>query len=57
VESVAKRILAPLGVPIVWGSPVGHTERATLTVPLGVRAELASAGRGMLEILEPACVS
>ncbi|MGC2416504.1 MAG: hypothetical protein WA434_02095, partial [Candidatus Acidiferrales bacterium] len=57
VESVAGRILGPLGVPIVWGSPVGHTERAALTVPLGVRAELASAGRGMLKILEPACTS
>jgi muramoyltetrapeptide carboxypeptidase len=55
VESVAGRILGALGVPIVWGSPVGHTERATLTVPLGVRAELASAGRGVLKILEPAC--
>jgi len=57
VESVARRILGPLGVPIVWGSPVGHTERAALTVPLGVRAELSSTGRGMLKILEPACVS
>jgi muramoyltetrapeptide carboxypeptidase len=57
VESVARRILAPLGVPVVWGSPVGHTERATLTLPLGVRAELSGAGRGVLKILEPACVS
>ncbi len=55
VESVAGRILGPLGVPIVWGSPVGHTERSTLTLPLGVRAELSSAGRGVLKILEPAC--
>jgi muramoyltetrapeptide carboxypeptidase len=56
VESVATRILAPLGVPIVWGSPIGHTSRSTLTLPLGVRAELSTPGRGTLKILEPACV-
>jgi muramoyltetrapeptide carboxypeptidase len=56
VESVARRILAPLGVPIVWESPIGHTSRSTLTLPLGVRAELSSAGRSTLEILEPACI-
>ena len=55
VKSVAGRILGPLGVPIVWGSPIGHTERAALTLPLGVRAELSSAGRGILKILEPSC--
>jgi muramoyltetrapeptide carboxypeptidase len=55
VESVARRILGPLGVPIVWGAPVGHTSRSTLTLPLGVRAELSSAGCGALKILEPAC--
>jgi muramoyltetrapeptide carboxypeptidase len=27
VKDVAHRILAPLGVPVVWGAPVGHTER------------------------------
>jgi muramoyltetrapeptide carboxypeptidase len=55
VRDVARRILASLGVPIVWGAPVGHTSRAALTLPLGVRAELSSAGRGVLRILEPAC--
>jgi muramoyltetrapeptide carboxypeptidase len=56
VESVAGRILAPLGIPTVWGVPIGHTSRSTLTLPLGVRAELSSAGRGVLKILEPACI-
>jgi muramoyltetrapeptide carboxypeptidase len=56
VESVAARILTPLGVPIVWGAPIGHTSRAALTVPLGVRVELSSAGSGTLKILEPACI-
>lgn len=55
VESVVRRILSPLGIPIVWGVPFGHTLRSTLTLPLGVRAELSSAGRGILKILEPAC--
>lgn len=55
VESVARRILGPLGIPIIWGVPIGHTSRSTLTLPLGVRAELSSVGRGMLKILEPAC--
>ena len=57
VRDVALRILAPLGIPIVWGAPVGHTARPALTLPLGVRAELSSDGRGMLRILEPACIS
>lgn len=58
VRDVARRILAPLGVPIVWGAPIGHTLRAALTLPLGIRACLsATAGSApQLEILEPACV-
>jgi muramoyltetrapeptide carboxypeptidase len=55
VQDVARRILAPLGVPIVWGAPVGHTSRPMLTLPLGVQAELSTDGRGALRILEPAC--
>ena len=54
VRDVCARILAPLGVPIVFGAPVGHTARAMLTIPLGVRARLVSEGEGQLEILEPA---
>jgi muramoyltetrapeptide carboxypeptidase len=55
VEDVARRILEPLGVPIVWGAPIGHTLRPMLTLPLGVRAELTAAEEGALRILEPAC--
>lgn len=61
VKDVARRILTPLVAPVVWGAPIGHTERAALTLPLGVRARLlAPEGVGVpaqLEILEPACVS
>jgi muramoyltetrapeptide carboxypeptidase len=54
VEDVCARILRPLGVPIVFGAPVGHTPRPMLTIPLGIRARLRAKGEGMLEILEPA---
>jgi muramoyltetrapeptide carboxypeptidase len=57
VRDVCQRILAPLGVPIVFGAPIGHTMRPMLTVPLGVEARLISKGTGVLEILEPAVVS
>ena len=56
VKDVAHRILAPLGVPVVWGAPVGHTERPMLTLPLGVRAHLTVSGTAVhdtqLEILD-----
>ena len=57
VREVAHRILAPLGVPVVWGAPIGHTARAALTIPLGVRARVIApeGGTPKLEILEPAC--
>jgi muramoyltetrapeptide carboxypeptidase len=55
VKDVARRILAPLGVPIVYGAPIGHTSRPILTLPLGVRARLSTNGSARLDILEPAC--
>jgi muramoyltetrapeptide carboxypeptidase len=57
VREVVERLLEPLGVPVVWGAPVGHTHRPVLTVPLGVRARLEAHGAGRLEILEPAVVA
>jgi muramoyltetrapeptide carboxypeptidase len=56
VREVCERILAPLGLPIVYGAPIGHTKRAMLTLPLGVRAKLHAKGEGTLEILEPAVI-
>lgn len=55
VEDVARRVLGPLGIPVVWGAPVGHCSRPMLTLPLGVRARLSPDGSGKLEILETAC--
>jgi muramoyltetrapeptide carboxypeptidase len=57
VLDVCERILKPLGIPIVFGAPVGHTVRPMLTVPLGVRARLSASGAGTLEILEGAVTS
>ena len=57
VRDVCQRILAPLGVPIVFGAPIGHTMRPMLTVPLGVKSRLSAKVAGVLEILEPAVVS
>ena len=56
VLDVCTRILKPLGIPIVFGAPVGHTARPMLTIPLGVRARFRTAGTGSLEILEAAVI-
>jgi len=56
VREVCERILPPLGVPIVFGAPVGHTLRPMLTIPLGIKARLDADGEGSLEFLEPAVV-
>jgi muramoyltetrapeptide carboxypeptidase LdcA involved in peptidoglycan recycling len=56
IPEICERILGPLGVPIVYGAPIGHTKRPMLTIPLGVRAKLHAKGESTLEILEPAVV-
>jgi len=56
VRDVCARILAGNGLPVVYGAPVGHTERPMLTLPLGVEARLVAQGGGTLEILEPAVI-
>lgn len=61
-EDVAHRILSPLGIPVVWGAPIGHTTRPMLTLPLGIRARLVSPAASLnappcLEYLEPPCRS
>jgi len=54
IADVCHRILGPLGIPIVYGAPVGHTPRPMLTLPLGVSVRLHASGEGRLDILEPA---
>ncbi len=57
IREVCARILRPLGVPIVFGAPVGHTPRPMLTIPLGIKASLDAHGEGTLEFQEPAVVA
>jgi muramoyltetrapeptide carboxypeptidase len=54
VRDICLRILGPLGVPVIFGAPIGHTLRPMLTIPLGVNARLHAQGDGTLEILEAA---
>ncbi len=49
-EEVVEEVLAPLGVPLVFGLPFGHG-RPNLPWPMGARAVL-DGGRGELMILE-----
>jgi len=53
-REVCSHVLRPLGIPVVYGAPVGHARRPMLTIPLGVRARLSAYGQGRLDILEPA---
>jgi muramoyltetrapeptide carboxypeptidase len=57
VREVCARILRPLGVPLIFGAPVGHTPRPMLTIPLGIKARLDAAGEGTLDFLEPAVLA
>jgi muramoyltetrapeptide carboxypeptidase len=57
VREVCVRILRLLGVPLVFGVPVGHTPRPMLTIPLGIKARLDADDEGTLEFLEPAVVA
>ncbi len=54
-RDVVARILGPLKIPVAYGAAVGHTARAMLTLPLGIRAMLDAGAAPWLEILEPAC--
>jgi muramoyltetrapeptide carboxypeptidase len=53
-DEVLASYFEPLGIPVVYGFPVGHIE-AQWTLPLGVRARL-DADAGEVELLEPAVV-
>jgi muramoyltetrapeptide carboxypeptidase len=55
VREVVQRHTARLGVPVVWGAAFGHTNRAMLTLPLGVRARLETGSGTELFIQEAAC--
>src|SRR4029079_11041785 len=51
IDEIFEDVLAPLGIPVMYGLPLGHGPLLQ-TVPLGVRVRMdASAGR--LHVLEP----
>jgi len=54
VRDVCARLLRPMGIPIVFASPIGHSVRPMLTIPLGIKAQLQADGEGTLEFLEAA---
>jgi len=56
VRDVCARLLGELSIPVVFGSPVGHTKRPMLTLPLGVRGRLRAKDGGRIEILEAAVI-
>lgn len=55
LQQVIKRILAEYKIPVVYGLKSGHVSSGNITLPLGVRAELAADDSGVqLKILEAA---
>jgi muramoyltetrapeptide carboxypeptidase len=55
LQDVVKRIVGPLGVPVIYGLRSGHVSRENLTLPIGVQAELQVSGsRASFRILESA---
>jgi len=54
LEQVFEQRLSSLGIPVVYGLPIGHV-RSKLTMPLGVQAELDASAKTM-KILEPAII-
>jgi muramoyltetrapeptide carboxypeptidase len=63
VLDIFRRHFQEMRIPVVAGAAIGHTARAMLTLPLGVRGRLhagnnalaATYGSTQLEILESAC--
>ena len=55
LEEVIMRVLGDLGVPVAYGLRSGHVSSGNITLPIGVRAELAISGDdGKLKFVEPA---
>jgi len=57
LEEVIMRVIGDLGVPVAYGLRSGHVSSGNITLPIGVRAELAISGEDVkLEFVEPAAV-
>ncbi len=55
LQQVIVRLVEDLGIPVAYGLRSGHTSRAGITLPMGVRARMAVAGGLQLNILEATC--
>jgi muramoyltetrapeptide carboxypeptidase len=50
IRALVEELLAPLGIPLIWGLPFGHGP-GVASVPLGVRARIiADAGQPRIEL-------
>lgn len=49
LQEMVRDWTAPLGVPVLYGFPSGHTRTDAMTLPLGVRARLDDGGLHLLE--------
>ena len=54
LEEVLIDLLAGLKIPVLFGSPTGHSIRPNIIVPFGVRARLALDGSSKFELTESA---
>jgi len=54
LEEVVMDVLADTAFPVLYGFPTGHTSRANVVVPFGVRALLSLGSSSAFELLEPA---
>jgi muramoyltetrapeptide carboxypeptidase len=54
LEEVVLRVVGDQGIPVAFGLRSGHTSRANITLPIGVRARLEVGSEVKLKILEPA---
>lgn len=55
LEEVIMRVIGDLGVPVAYGLRSGHVSSGNITLPIGVRAELAvSSSEVRLKFVEPA---
>ena len=54
LHDVVRRIVGDLGIPVAYGLPSGHVSSRNVTLPIGVRIELAVEDSVRCTVLEPA---
>ena len=56
IRDVIRDLTKDFAGPVLFGLPSGHTETATLTLPFGIRARIATLGEPTIEIEESAVI-